>query len=168
MKRSFLEKSVNQKLIVLLLLQTIVCIVCSIGHNQWRVNLQTEESYPWYILLGPGERDFMYPCTFLYHISKLTCSIITICYLFHSIKICVIFNFVQYNDTVEYVCQYGNGACNKRHANNWVRRSAWSCDPYYKHYGRAWSGTSFLLLHLPPLLITIFRCNIYLQIKLAL
>jgi magnesium-transporting ATPase (P-type) len=60
MKRSFLERSVNVKLIVLLLLQTIVCIVCSIGHNQWKLNLLVpEESYPWYIA-APGERDYMY------------------------------------------------------------------------------------------------------------
>ena len=36
-KRSNVEKGVNTKLIWLFLLQTIICVVCSVGHNQWRI-----------------------------------------------------------------------------------------------------------------------------------
>ncbi len=36
-KRSHVEKGVNTKLIFLFLLQTIICIVCSVGHNRWRI-----------------------------------------------------------------------------------------------------------------------------------
>lgn len=84
MKRSYLEKSVNLKLIVLLLLQTIVCIICAIGHNQWRLtpdpdlpssgSLDLSSSYfdagsdstdlttPWYLQVpGTSEHDFMHP-----------------------------------------------------------------------------------------------------------
>lgn len=77
MKRSFLEKSVNLKLIVLLLLQTIVCIVCAIGHNQWKLTPSddsdgsgsekppdgsptTDSTTPWYLEVGHNEHEFIY------------------------------------------------------------------------------------------------------------
>lgn len=59
MKRSYLEKSVNIKLIVLLLLQTIVCIVCAIGHNRWHLIGQDSDT-PWYLEVGRNEHEFIY------------------------------------------------------------------------------------------------------------
>lgn len=61
LKRSNLERSVNMKLIVLLLLQTIVCIICAIGHNKWKILPSPTDAYPWYVFPGPDEHDYMYP-----------------------------------------------------------------------------------------------------------
>ncbi len=61
MKRSFLEKSINVKLVILLLLQTIVCIVCSIGHNKWKLD-HVDDTGSWY--LDDFKNDFMHlACT---------------------------------------------------------------------------------------------------------
>ncbi|EFA85112.1 P-type ATPase [Heterostelium album PN500] len=59
-KRSSVERGVNNKLIILFLMQTIICIICSIGHNQW--NIETQESFEslWYLDVQPGEKDFIY------------------------------------------------------------------------------------------------------------
>eukprot|EP00026_Physarum_polycephalum_P000158 Phypoly_transcript_00158.p1 GENE.Phypoly_transcript_00158~~Phypoly_transcript_00158.p1 ORF type:complete len:1281 (-),score=198.53 Phypoly_transcript_00158:23-3865(-) len=60
-KRSNVEKGVNTKLIWLFLLQTIICVVCSVGHNQWQINKEDQEDMwgPWY--LGPNPKyDFIY------------------------------------------------------------------------------------------------------------
>ncbi|EGC30740.1 hypothetical protein DICPUDRAFT_95677 [Dictyostelium purpureum] len=59
-KRSSVERSVNNKLLILFLLQTIICIVCSIGHNRWHLE-DDSEAKPWYIHYDPNQgQDFIY------------------------------------------------------------------------------------------------------------
>ncbi|GAM21496.1 hypothetical protein SAMD00019534_046710 [Acytostelium subglobosum LB1] len=56
-KRSAVEKGVNYKLILLFFLQTIICLICSIGANSWHLEDQDEVS-AWY--LGRAQRSFIY------------------------------------------------------------------------------------------------------------
>eukprot|EP01132_Coremiostelium_polycephalum_P003717 gene3717-4630_t len=58
-KRSSVERGVNNKLLMLFLLQTIICIVCSIGHNRWHLE-DDKESKPWYMGIQSQEKDFIY------------------------------------------------------------------------------------------------------------
>eukprot|EP01133_Synstelium_polycarpum_P016143 gene16143-19208_t len=58
-KRSSVERGVNNKLIMLFLLQTIICIICSIGHNRWHLE-DDKEAKPWYIGANASENDFIY------------------------------------------------------------------------------------------------------------
>ncbi|GAM21255.1 hypothetical protein SAMD00019534_044300 [Acytostelium subglobosum LB1] len=56
-KRSSVERGVNNKLMLLFFLQTIICIICSIGHNRW--HLDDEDQFTaWY--LGQPQKDFIY------------------------------------------------------------------------------------------------------------
>lgn len=60
-KRSYLEKNVNTKLLFIFLLQTFVCIICSIGSNNWDLfKRKSNDSVinPWY--LGDKQRQFTY------------------------------------------------------------------------------------------------------------
>ncbi|EGG17717.1 P-type ATPase [Cavenderia fasciculata] len=58
-KRSSVERSVNNKLLMLFLLQTLICITCSIGHNRWHLE-DDKEAKPWYIGNTNTENDFIY------------------------------------------------------------------------------------------------------------
>ncbi|KAM9946077.1 hypothetical protein ACTFIT_004369 [Dictyostelium discoideum] len=59
-KRSSVERGVNNKLLILFLLQTIICIICSIGHNRWHLE-DDKDAKPWYIDYDPEQtEDFIY------------------------------------------------------------------------------------------------------------
>eukprot|EP01113_Clastostelium_recurvatum_P031310 TRINITY_DN3896_c0_g1_i14.p1 TRINITY_DN3896_c0_g1~~TRINITY_DN3896_c0_g1_i14.p1 ORF type:complete len:1346 (+),score=355.54 TRINITY_DN3896_c0_g1_i14:1414-5451(+) len=58
-KRSNVEKGVNTQLMWLFLMQTIICIVCSIGHGAWQRGHLSGSNNSWY--LKPQEaHDFVY------------------------------------------------------------------------------------------------------------
>eukprot|EP01113_Clastostelium_recurvatum_P026338 TRINITY_DN3160_c0_g1_i1.p1 TRINITY_DN3160_c0_g1~~TRINITY_DN3160_c0_g1_i1.p1 ORF type:complete len:1415 (-),score=445.20 TRINITY_DN3160_c0_g1_i1:21-4265(-) len=61
-KRSAVEKGVNIKLLFLFLLQAIVCVVCSVGHNNWKVEEGPDEmeGHPWYLDVPLSVEEFIY------------------------------------------------------------------------------------------------------------
>jgi len=58
-KRSSVERGVNNKLMMLFLLQTIICIICSIGHNRWHLE-DDNTAKPWYMGDQTNTKSFIY------------------------------------------------------------------------------------------------------------
>ncbi|KAF2075144.1 hypothetical protein CYY_003534 [Polysphondylium violaceum] len=58
-KRSSVERGVNNKLLILFLLQTIICIICSIGHNRWHLE-DDNTAKPWYMGDQTNTNSFIY------------------------------------------------------------------------------------------------------------